>query len=179
MPKPDRITENAHKIAYLIFCFPTLALTEILDLMKVPPIDHNTAIWKARELGLITDIKNGKLEFIEAPAKWTFGQFEEALEDELLYAFAQLTKTETDLEEHYLSEWTIGYQTQDVLIAMRRLTEKNLVWQYDVTDVDQDGTPNVYQFFTAIDNKGKDWGKKQFKTAPADIPEEDKHLHDE
>jgi hypothetical protein len=171
--------ENANKVAYLIQEYPERNLTEIINLMEMPGVEINTAIWYATELGWISepDKDEGAVRALSAPQKWEFGERIENLKDMLVYSFQKLAKKEQDLEENYLSNWTMGYATHDTMIAVRSLMKEGLLAQYTIEDdVQNDGS--TYTFFTLAANRDKEWGRSQFKkkvTAPAtDTPPADK-----
>lgn len=158
-----KLTENAHKVAYLVEQYPEHTLTQILGLLQLSSIDKNAAVWTARDLGLISepDPETKRVALLEKPKQWVFGQDEYDLEQLILFAFRQLAKQETDLEEVYLANWTYGYPAHDVLVAEKRLTECGLLATYVIEDSD-----STYTFFTLNENKDKLWGRKQFKKDP-------------
>lgn len=159
---------NANKISYLFQQFPKHTPTEILALLQMPPVDANAAMWYAQELGWISDLdkKKDKIKVLSAPESWDFGPLEDTLEDTLVYCFKQIAKNETDLDEKFLSDWTAGYPAHDVIIAMKRLLNDKVLFEYLLFDIDKDGTENQYKFFTLYENKDKQWGKKNFDKAP-------------
>jgi hypothetical protein len=159
---------NANKVAYLFQQFPKHSVPEIMALLQMPPIDVNAAMWLAQELGFITELdkKKDQIKFVKAPETWDFGPLESGLEDALTYCFKRLGQDEKDLDEQFLSDWTNGYPAHDVIIAMKRLLNDRVLFEYHLTDTDKDGTDNVYKFFTSFENSEMQWGKKNFKKAP-------------
>lgn len=177
--KSNTMLENANKVAYLIQQYPDRSLPEIINLLELPGVEINTAIWYATELGWISepDKDEGAVRFLEAPKDgWRFGPRIEQLKDMLVYSFEKLAKKEQDLEENYLSNWTAGYTTQDTMIAVRSLIkEDKLLADYEVEDGE-----NKYTFYTLEKNREQEWGRKQFKKEPTapdnsapDAPTED------
>lgn len=164
----NTMLHNANKITYLIEQFPKHSPEEILALLQMPPIDVNAAMWYAQELGWITDInkKTNKMKLLATPDMWDFGPLEKTLEDEIEFCFQRLGKDETDLDEKFLSDWTNGYPAHDVIIAMKRLLNDRVLFEYRLTDTDKDGNENVYKFFTLYENSEMQWGKKNFNKAP-------------
>lgn len=172
----QRMFQNANKIAYLVQQYPEHKLTEIIGLLQMPAIEINTAIWRATEEGFISepDKDNGTIELLKAPETWDFGTTVNDIKDMLLYSFAELSKKETDLEENYLSQWTAGYPTHDILIATRHLLETKELAQYMIEDKD-----STYTFFTLYENRDKLWGRQQFKIDPLDGPGDSAHQVEE
>lgn len=169
--KTRKMTENAHKIAFLISAYPEHTLNEIIKLVELPAIDINTAIWTAQELGFISqpNKETARLDVLKLPKVWNFGPEEGALEDAILYSFQQLAKKETDLEENYLTEWTRGYSAHDVLIAMKQLINDKQLAEYTLNDTGKDGVVTPYTFYTLYENGEQMWGKKQFKKEPKEV----------
>lgn len=159
---------NANKVAYLFQQFPKHSPAEIIALFQMAPVDVNAAMWYAQELGWITELdkKKDKIKFVKAPKAWNFGERQSTLEDTILYCFKRLAKDETDLDEHFLSDWTNGYPAHDVIIAMKQLLNDKVLFEYILTDVDKDGNENAYKFFTLYENLEMQWGKKNFRQAP-------------
>lgn len=181
----DSMKQNAHKIAYLVEQYPEKNMTEIISLVALAPIDTNTAIWFAtsskilemvdrveeREVPDPADPEGKKTikkevtipygKVVQKPTSWHFGEQEEDLENIIAYAFEKINADENDMEENYLSNWTMGYLSHDVLIAVKRLLEKEFLHEYEIEDGE-----NVYIFYTLFENKDKVWGQKQFKKNP-------------
>lgn len=159
----ERMKQNAQKFAYLVKAYPEKTVPEVIALLQMGPIDINTAIWAAVDLGYVTDIdkKDQRSRVAKLPKTWDFGQDEADLEAALLYAFGKLSEQEKDLEENYLSNWVAGYAAQDSLIAVKRLLEQDLLHEYEIEDGE-----NKYIFYTLKAHAGKNWGQKQFKTNP-------------
>lgn len=185
----DIMLNNAHKIAFLIKRYPEKTLAEHLKVFLVPAIEINTAIWKAVELGLITepDKETGKCTFLKDPDEWQFGSRVDDLIAMLKYSFAELAKTERDLDEVYISNWTVGHEAHDVMIAIGYLLDTRVLAQYDLTDPED--LKSTYTFTTLYENSEQMWGRKYFEKLPTgdevaqdpndDTPEEDKHLNQE
>lgn len=166
-----KIRYNAHKVAYLANQFPNHKLKQLVDLITLPQIDINAALWYAQELGLIKGINKDteEVERGETPTEWDFGPEVAELETLLVYCVKQLGSDEADMEEVYMSNWTNGYPSHDVLIALKHLVNQKILATYELTDVqeDEDGqdASSTYTFFTLFKNRSKKWGKKQFKEA--------------
>jgi hypothetical protein len=167
-PAVDEVTiENAHKITFLVESYPNHTLAKIIELLQMPAIDINAATWYAQEEGWITQVdeETGMVALAFDEHVYHFGKSVTNLEEKLLYCFEKLASKETDLEENYLSNWTLGYPAHDVMIALRDLEEDGLLAQYQIEDGE-----NKYIFFTLAENKDKVWGQKQFKANPMDAP---------
>lgn len=158
-----KMRENAHKFVFLMEQYPEHNVNQLIGLLEMPAVEMNNAIWTAIELGFITkpDPETKYATIKEKPKKWEFGDKVEELKAQIQYAFEQLTKDETDLEENYLSQWTQGYTGTDVMIATKLLLNSRVLASYDLEDGE-----NVYTFFTLYKNRDKLWGKKQFKKEP-------------
>lgn len=166
---------NANKFTYLVKQYPEHKLEQLVSLLSTPAIDINTAVWYAVELGFVAepDKKTGKVELLKQPDSWDFGPDYGALEDMLLYAFQQTAKQKTDLEENYVSNWTLGHPSHDVMIAMLRLLEDERIAKYVIEDGE-----NPYTFYTLFENRKKLWGRKQFNKDPLDPNTEPTKLED-
>lgn len=80
-----------------------------------------------------------------------------ALEDKVRYENA----LESDLNLGLLQSWCMGVRPSALRLALAELVRTNVLYEYELADpLDKD---SVYQFYTHVDNKGKDWGLKQFK----------------
>lgn len=165
-----KMLHNANKVGFIVQQYPEHKLAEVIKLMAMPAIDINTAIWAAEELGFIgkPDRETGNLEFLVAPERWDFGPEVTDLQEALVYSFTELAKVEKDLEENYMSSWTQGYPTQDVLVAVKQLLVDRVLAEYEINDVDETGTDNVYIFYTLFENSEQLWGRKEFKKDPID-----------
>jgi hypothetical protein len=162
----DKMYENAHKVGFLCELFPEHKVAQIIDLLQMPAIDINCALWSAIDLKIIEapDKKTGNIKFLGEPATgWNFGDTQRDLQTTILYAFETLAKEETDLEETYLSNYLSGYSTQDTMIAVKRLIADKKLVEYAIEDGE-----NTYQFFTLYQNREQLWGQKQFRKNPLD-----------
>ncbi len=160
----DKILENAHKVTFLVHQYPEHTMGQIIELLQMPSIDINSAIWMAIEEGFITEPdkdNNGAVTLLNVPILWEFGQTVKELETALMFCFKKLATKQTDLEENYLSQWTAGYSSHDTLIALRQLILLEELAQYTIEDGE-----NVYTFFTLYKNRAKAWGRSQFKKDP-------------
>lgn len=169
-----KIKKNAHKIAYIAYSFKDLNLFQIVNLLHMPGVDINAAIWYAQEIGLIelkllSDGKYGNdIEKVNAPTEWVFGDDINDLTESILYCVTNLAKDEVDIEEKAMDQWLAGYPHQDILVAIQLLLESEALSKYVINDKDEKGTDNKYSFYTLTENKDKQWGKKQFKVDPTE-----------
>lgn len=159
----DKMKENAHKITYLISVYPTKNLADIINMIQLPPIQINSAIWAATELGYISEpnAETGLVKLISPPEPFEFGEVEQELENALEYCFNKMILKEQDLEENYLNSWLTGYGSHDHIIAIKQLISRNILAEYSL----QDGE-NEYIFYTTFENREQEWGRKQFKKDP-------------
>lgn len=177
------IKNNAHKLAYLVKCYPDWSLEDVRKVLAWTLIDYNNAIWFLKAEGII-DIETRKISvpqphpknpkksvmqevdmpygvFVKAPAKWEFGKDQDELQYSIEYMFEQVNATEGDLEEHYLNNYLNGYPPREHLIAVQYMLETEVLAEYQIEDGE-----NNYLFYTLKKNEGKNWGQKQFKTNP-------------
>jgi hypothetical protein len=158
---------NANKVAFMVKRYPKHTLKKITKLFQMPAIDVNTGMWAAEEYNLVKiDAENDSIELVQQPAEWQFGKAVDDLQNALVYAFAQIAKKETDLEETYLGNWTMGYPAHDVMVAIGDLVDRGVLATYDIKDTDKDGAVNTYSFYTLAENASKHWGLQQFGTPP-------------
>lgn len=158
-----KMLENANKVAYLVEQYPEHKISQTIALLAMPSIEINTAIWAATELNFITapDKATEKVALATPPETWQFGHEVEDLRETLLYSFEQIAKKEIDLEEYQLSEWTSGYPSHDIIIAMKLLLNSKQLHEYVLEDGE-----NNYTFYTLYENRDKLWGRKAFKKDP-------------
>lgn len=164
------LANNAQKVLYLCDAYPEKTLKEVIGLLAMPAIDINTAIFYCQKQGWLSepDGETGFAEVLKKPEKWDFGPEEKDLEDLLVFAFEQLNSKEQDLEEFFVSQWTTGYPSQDVLVAVKRLLEKKKLHEYQIEDGE-----DTYIFYTLYTNRDKLWGRKSFKKDPLANARED------
>lgn len=154
---------NANKVGYLVKQYPEHDMNQIIGLFVLPPIDINAAVWAAIELGFISepDPDEHAVRLLKEPESWDFGQDVNDLIDTIYYCMEKLNSKENDMEDNYLSNWTMGYQAHDILVAMKRLLENKQLATYELEDGE-----NAYDFYTLYDNREQLWGRKQFKKDP-------------
>lgn len=158
----EQMLNVAHKVAFLIEAYPEHTMTEIISLLQMPSVDINAGIWLATELEIIAEPdEKGMPALLNKPDEWKFGATVQHLEDQLEFCFLRLERKEADMEEHFLTDWTLGYPPQDIFIALKHLEQLNKVVPYDVVDGE-----NTYVFYTGGANVDKRWGEKQYKESP-------------
>lgn len=174
-----KMLHNANKIGFYIQQYPDKKLPDLLNMLQSPAIDINTALWAAEELGWIAEPnkETGEVKLLTAPKTWEFGKAVDDLEDVLLYAFTKLNAKETDLEEFYISQWTMGYPSLDVLVAIKHLLVDKKLAEYEIEtpEVDEKGNEvykdgekvmETYIFYSLYENGEQMWGRKSFKKDP-------------
>lgn len=157
------LAQNAQKFLYICDAYPEKTLTDVVALMAMPAIDINTSIWYCQKEGWLSepDGETGYAQVLKKPAAWSFGPEETALEKLILFAFERLNAKEQDLEEFFVSQWTTGYPSHDVLVAVKRLLENQKLHEYEIEDGE-----DKYIFYTLYANRDKLWGRKSFKKDP-------------
>lgn len=190
LPVSTKALNNAHKIAFVMKHYPEKKLPDMITLLELPAIDINSAIWLAEAKGYIShpDQEKGMLQYLADPEDgWDFGQPVNDLRMSIVFCLATLASKETDLEEFFISKWTMGYPVIDVLVSMKSLLVEGTLGEYEIKDhrVDEKGnqmfaedevTPIMdnYIFYTLAENVDKRWGEKDFKKLPdqKSFPEE-------
>jgi hypothetical protein len=158
------IVRNAHKFTYLAKAYPEKSIKKIIELMQLPQIDVNCAIWLTLDAGWVRVVKHEETDYAETPKlpdAWDFGPEVDNLKTAIIYMFAKLNAEEKDLEEHYLANLLAGYPVRDTLVAIKHLLETGTIHEYQIEDGE-----DSYIFYTLKVNAGKNWGQKQFKTNP-------------
>lgn len=174
--------ENAQKVTYLVRKYPEKTVSQIIELMPMPAVDINSGIWKAIELGYISDMdpETQKFTFLKQPEVWQFGKDVDDLAEKILFALGWLnSQKEEDMEEVYFGNWNAGKLAHDVMIATSVLIEGKKIATYEVDDGTEE-EPNVYLFYTLYENAEQEWGRKQFKKDPgAEEPTESEIVSEE
>lgn len=167
------IVDDAQKFTFLVREYPKKPLIELTNLMAMPGIDVNLAIWHAVDQGWIADpSKNDdpKDQFVHlgemTPAEWEFGPTIVDLEAKLLLSFDTLSGKETDLQWEFLSEWLVGYPARDVMIVLKKMLADGTLEHYFVADPED--PESVYEFYTLPENRKYLWGGKSFKVQPTE-----------
>ena len=185
----QKMIENAHKVVFLVKNYPDKNLEHIIAALQMPAIEINNAIWVAVDMGFIVDpdTTEGKMELLKEPEEYQLGQACADLRAMIVFTFNRLATQEKDLEENYMSNWTLGYAGHDVLITLKQLINEHVLATYQLTDPED--TKSTYTFYSLYENSEQMWGRKNFKQQPTgeevpdtsapedDTPEEDKHLN--
>lgn len=154
---------NTHKLVYLATKYPDLTIQELGAMFELSPMDINSAIWMAEDLGMLTiDKETFKYTTQDTPEGYSWGPEVEYLLDALPYVFERLAKEESDLEENYLASWTVGVAPQNLAVALQYLIGMDVLATYEIKDEAADST---YTFYCLAENLDKRWGEKQFKVA--------------
>jgi len=166
-----QLEQMAHKVAYLVKSYPEHKIGQITTLIQAPAIVINCSLWAAQDLGFISepDPKTGMTKLLKDPTGLEMGEGLAELKMLLTLAFTHLAKRETDLEEHYISQWTQGFTAHDVLIALKQLQEEKVLAEYLIEDGKE-----TYTFFTLYENREKLWGRAQFKKDPLATDKDEK-----
>lgn len=172
-----RIIENAMKVAYLAKLHPEMNIVEVSQLFQTSPIEFNVAAWAAQDLEYFTVAPDNSIKLGDIPDDWDeFGELVGHLMVELPYAFGKLNAEEADMESEYLNQWTAGFPSQDVEIAIDLLKKQGIIASYEVKNKTEirpnreqrrKGAKNediidTYTFYTLPENLEKRWGEKQF-----------------
>lgn len=166
------IHENAQKFIFLAQEYPKKTLEDLTQLMSLPGIDVNLAIWYAVDKGWMID--PGQTEENDPyvhlseklPKKWDFGEIVDELALKVVKAFQILSKKETDLQWEFLSAWLMGYTARDTLIVLKKMLADGTIEKYSLADPED--VESVYEFYTLPENRKNLWGAKSFKIQPTE-----------
>lgn len=119
-------------------------------------------------MGLVeTDKVADRITLLKEPETWDFGPAVAELKLKLKYAFHRVAdEMDSDFEETFLGNWTLGYESQDVLVAVMHLMDSGVIASYDVKDTEKGGAVNTYTFYSLVENADKHWGLNTFKKPP-------------
>lgn len=165
----DRIVNNARIIAELARLFPSEPLSSIHGVLDMPIIDKNNAMWYGQGAGLIAEHSRKQTDPIVSLSPEPLWDADvERLKNDILYAMRQVSIDEGDMSEGQLTEWLMGNKGHFVAISLRQLIESKQIIPYTITEHMKMGKGMKsahHVFYTLAENKGKDWGTKQFKDA--------------
>lgn len=178
------IHENAQKFIFLAREYPKKTLEDLTQLMSLPGIDVNLAIWHAVDQGWMIDPADteGNDPYVHLsetlPQKWEFGESVDELAAKVVKAFHVLTKKETDLQWEFLSAWLMGYTARDTLIVLKHMLAEGTIEKYSLTDPED--IESVYEFYTLPENRKNLWGAKSFKIQPTEetVVSEDEEINE-
>lgn len=158
------IIENAQKVSYIVSKFPELSFGDIMELVQLPSLDIDAALWRAQDMGWIeVDKKKEFIRLIEIP-RFSFGEEVEGIKDRILYAFKKLGELESDMDDFTLGKWLLGFVARDAVIALKQCLDDGTLCSYTIIDSgNKKEGDNEYTFYTLPENLDKKWGKKQFK----------------
>jgi hypothetical protein len=158
-----RLSENAHKVAFLIQQYPDKKLPDIIAmLVGWPEIDINAALWYAQDFGMIElDKDTGATKFLKEPELWSFGQRVQDIQDALLFCYhSNLVKRQYDLEEKDIADWLFGYPGCDIFVSLKDLIARKVLATYELTDPTD--LKSTYTFYTLYENGEQMWGRVHF-----------------
>jgi hypothetical protein len=150
----------------------------IAGMFVLPVMEFNAAVWRAEDLGLIEVAadKSGDVRFAGDPEKWEFNEETRLIIEDLPYVLKKFAKSETDFEGNYLSNWTLGFEPQNIFVATKYLINEGIVAEYELTtrvvfEPSKKGlkrgkvpkeSKQTYEFYTLPENLDKQWGRKMF-----------------
>lgn len=155
------VLNDARKIAYLAHLYPGKKLSEIMDIMFIPGIARDTALWEAEEQKWVAvDLKKDtvtSLEIVELPDE---DDWLSAIRERIEYLIEHQNAREEDVDEVILLDLLHGYSTHDVLVAINLLLDDGSISNYTVTEGKE--KENVYTFYCLPEHEGSHWGLKRF-----------------
>lgn len=175
-----RALNDVHKAVYLCNEYQDKTIREVASLLELSAMDINNALWRAEDMGFITvDEEKRTFKVEKLPEEWDLGEDVQFLKDQLIYTFNHMARSEADIEENYLANMTRGYAAQDLVIATKELLAEGVITTYELTNLTEmpiskkakgrgeqaKTVEDTYTFYCLTENKGKEWGRKQFKNA--------------
>ena len=157
------------KVVFVASQYPDKDIKGVAETFNnMSPIDFNAACWRAQDCGYIfIDKVTGKIDVLEIPEKWEFGEAVDHLIETTPYVLQKLAAVEADPEENFYANYVAGYVGFDVIIAIKYMLENNIMASYEVKDVSklEDGreVTDTYLFYCLPENVEKRWGENQFK----------------
>lgn len=181
----DRVIQNAHKIYYIAKVYNEKSMVVLSQIFNIPPIDFNAAAWAGMDIGLFKVDDQNVITLGDEPKEYQFGELAEHLIDILPYTIGKVNKNEAVLEEGYLDNWMAGFPQADVIVAVKKLLEDNVLAVQEIVDVDviplnreerrkpenkkigktEERVETTYTFYTLYENRDQKWHEKQFKDA--------------
>lgn len=130
--------------------------------LMYPPLFLINALEYGKTLGILEhDYKTDKVTVLKDAPTTHMGMevtmLMNALEDKIRYENAK----EQDLTLGLIQQWCTGVRPSAAELALRRLVLDNVLYEYDLADPKD--KKSVYTFYTLVENKDKNYGKKQFK----------------
>lgn len=173
-----RTRENVCKLVYLAQEYPDHNIVELSRLFQTSPIDFNVTAWAAQDLGYLeVDRLTQVVTIKKVPEEEEFGELIEHLLDVIPYSLEKINQEEADIEDNYFGNWTAGYPSHDVMIAVKKLLKDGKIASYEVKNktemplskkqkgkgVKPEVVVDTYTFYTMPENADKRWGEKQFE----------------
>lgn len=174
----ERSLINAHKVAFICNAYPEKKIGEIGEMFMLAIMEFNTAVWRAEELNYIEVAQNGsgEVRIDTLPKEWKFDEDVTILLQDIPYVLKKFAVKESDIEENYLTNWTAGFPSQDVFIAIKKLLADGVIATYNVINVNKiepskkgikrgkktKTVEDTYTFYTLPENAENQWGRKQF-----------------
>lgn len=157
------IEDNALRFIEIASHYPDLKLEELIAKIPMTPIDINTAIWRAKDMGWIElDEKEGTFKLAEELPTFPVHELNQPIKDRLKYAFKKLAENKDDMEENALNAWFAGWPSDVVAVALKQLVEDCTLFTYTIRTTDKEFGKSDYTFYTLFENQRELWGKKQF-----------------
>jgi len=159
--------EIARQITMLVEISPLSTTSEIAQMLAYPPLFTINGIAAAVQAGYITQdrkkdmltLSMNKLDYTQGAI---FGETDARVREEIMQAVERANSKQDDQSVDQLKLWALGVPSSAIDMALHALAKMGAVVRYTLEDP-QD-PESKYEFITLPDNKGKDWGYKQFKT---------------
>lgn len=172
-----RTRENVCKLMYLAQEYPDHDIIELSRLFQTSPIDFNVTAWAAQDLGYLKVDPLNKVTILKTPKEEEFGELVEHLLEVIPYSLKKINQEEADIEDNYFGNWTAGYPSHDVMIAVKKLLKDGKIASYEVKNktelkpnreqrrkgAKEETVVDTYTFYTLPENAEKRWGEKQFE----------------
>lgn len=154
----ELITADAYKFVKLASLYPEHGVEQLDRLMEISPLRKNNAVWRAKELGLVTISEKGEITVEGEVGYDMFSESISELEQGLHFALKRLNGDEIDMDEIMLGNWCMGYSSHDTLLAINKLIDEGNVAMYTVKN--EEGS--LYVCYTLPQNLHHHWGVKAF-----------------
>jgi len=129
--------------------YPALFMIEALELGK------NEGVLKH-------DYDNDQLTVLKDYVNTYMGEEIERVMDAILETVERENARKQDISLGLLQSWCVGIRPSACELALRRLVLDEELYEYDLADPRD--AKSVYTFYTLVENRDEQWGKKQFKS---------------
>lgn len=158
----------ANILAFYSYYYPKETVDDIALDFKLPVANIVNGLYYGEREGLFTAKKKGaqyKEIIVSAvpDANTDFGDDLKRVKNNILEVITNMNSDEADISDDNLFIW-LGVPFIVAKVALQLLVNEDKLVKYFLRDPKD--VKSVYNFYTLTENKGKFYGKKQFKTRP-------------